>query len=108
MSLRHGAGNYVDPVVNAERVLESYFTGMLERKEKQGKQNERKAQLHYAIQRCVDTDDIAIFVGYCDTIPSSARDSVCCCCCLRTAVCVVRAVAAAVVQVSGEQAGLRG
>ncbi len=58
------AGKYLDPVVDAERVLENYFTEMLVRREKEGKQNERKAQLRYAIQRCIDTDDIAIFVGY--------------------------------------------
>lgn len=57
-------GKYLDPVVDAERVLENYFTEMLVRREKEGKQNERKSQLSYAIQRCIDTDDIAIFVGY--------------------------------------------
>ena len=51
-------------MVDAERVLENYFTEMLVRREKEGKQNERKSQLRYAIQRCIDTDDIAIFVGY--------------------------------------------
>jgi len=30
------SGNYLDPVVHAERVLENYFTEMLERREKQG------------------------------------------------------------------------
>lgn len=59
-----GTGKYLDPVVDAERVLENYFTEMLVRREKEGKQNERKSQLSYAIQRCIDTDDIAIFVGY--------------------------------------------
>jgi hypothetical protein len=62
-----GTGKYLDPVVDAERVLENYFTEMLVRREKEGKQNERKSQLSYAIQRCIDTDDIAIFVGYLKT-----------------------------------------
>jgi hypothetical protein len=56
-------GIYVDPVVDANRVLEKSFEEMRVKNEKQMKQKGRNDELRYAIQRCITTDDIHIFIG---------------------------------------------
>lgn len=57
-------GQYLDPIVDSERLLDKLFTENLARKEKELKQGNLRTQLRYAIQRCLQTDDIDIFVGY--------------------------------------------